>query len=187
MQITGIILAGGQNTRMGTDKALIQFNGKTLLENAIEICRPVCQTIIISSNNSDHENFGYQIIPDEIKNCGPLGGIYSCLKKSDTDWNVVISVDSAFVTSDFIEFLISAIGDFDAIIPYHSIAKEPLIGLYRKECLPEMEKMLVNGKYKMQHLLENIKPKFVDSDIWLEKYPGLFTNLNRPEDFITEP
>ncbi|HSO89343.1 MAG TPA: molybdenum cofactor guanylyltransferase, partial [Draconibacterium sp.] len=95
MQITGIILSGGQSTRMGTDKALLQIKGKTLLERAVEICNPVCNAILISSNNPEHEKYGYQIYPDEIKNCGPLGGIYSCLKKSDTDWNFILSVDAA--------------------------------------------------------------------------------------------
>ena len=88
MQITGIILSGGQSTRMGTDKALLQINEKTLLENAIEICKPVCKEILISSNNPEHEKFGYKIIPDEIKNCGPLGGIYTCLKNSNTEWDL---------------------------------------------------------------------------------------------------
>jgi molybdenum cofactor guanylyltransferase len=80
MQITGIILAGGQSSRMGTDKAMLQIDGKTLMERAIEICKPICHEILISSNNPKHENFGFTVIPDEIKNCGPMGGIYSCLK-----------------------------------------------------------------------------------------------------------
>ena len=184
MQITGIILAGGQNTRMGTDKALIQFNGKTLLENAIEICRPVCQTIIISSNNSDHENFGCQIIRDEIKNCGPLSGIYSCLKKSDTSWNFVISVDSAFIPPDFAAFLISEIGDFDAVVPFHENGKEPLVALYNKNCVSVIQENIELNDFKLQNLLNVLNTKFVDVEKWLKKYPEIFRNLNRPEDFI---
>jgi molybdenum cofactor guanylyltransferase len=184
MLITGIILSGGQSTRMGTDKALIQFNGKTLIENAIEICMPVCQTNIISSNNPEHENFGYKIIPDEIKNCGPLGGIYSCLKKSDTDWNFVISVDSAFVPSDFIEFLISEIDETDAVVPVHKSGKEPLIALYRKNCLPVIQEKLKLKDYKMHHLIDLVNSKLVNVDSWVKKYPEIFRNFNRPEDFV---
>ncbi len=182
MQITGIILAGGQSTRMGIDKALLQINGKTLLESAIELCRPVCDDILISSNNSEHEEFGCQIIPDEIKNCGPIGGIYSCLKKSDTDWNFLISVDSAFVTKDFVEFLISEIGDFDAIIPVHKNGKEPLIALYRKNCVSVIREKIELNDFKMQHLLNELNTKFVEVSAWIEKYPEIFLNINRPED-----
>lgn len=182
MQITGIILSGGQSTRMGTDKALLQLNGKTLLESALGICRPMCGDILISSNYPEHEKFGYKIIPDEIKYCGPLGGIYSCLKKSDTDWNFIISVDSAFVTQNFVEFLISEIGDFDAIIPVHKNGKEPLIAMYHKNCISVIREKIELKDFKMQHLLNEINTQFVEADIWKEKYPEIFRNINRPED-----
>ena len=182
MQITGIILSGGQSTRMGTDKALIQINGKTLLENIIQICQPVCTQIIISSNNAAHEKFGYKIVPDEIKNCGPLGGIYSCLKKSETDWNFVISVDAAFVEPDFVSFLVSETGNYDAVAPAHAFGKEPLIAMYHKNSLSEIMKMLDSKNYKMNNLLNSINTKFVDSQIWVEAYPEIFRNLNHPFD-----
>lgn len=182
MQITGIILSGGQSTRMGTDKALIQINGKTLLENIIQICQPLCAHILISSNNSAHEKFGYKIIPDEIINCGPLGGIYSCLKKSETDWNFVISVDAAFVKPEFVSFLISEIGYYGAIVPVHNIGKEPLIALYQKKGLTEIFKMLDDKNFKMHDLLNTINTKYVDSQKWVEKFPDIFRNLNTPED-----
>ncbi len=182
MQITGIILSGGQSTRMGTDKALIQINGKTLLEKVIHICQPLCSQILISSNNKAHEEFGYKIIPDEIKNCGPLGGIYSCLKQSETEWNFVISVDAAFVEPEFVSNLISEIGNYDAIAPVHNDGKEPLIALYQKKGLTEMKKMLDSRNYKMYNLLNSINTKFVDSQHWIERFPKIFHNLNNPDD-----
>jgi molybdopterin-guanine dinucleotide biosynthesis protein A len=183
MQITGIILSGGKSTRMGTDKALLQIYGKTLLESAIELCRSVCDDILISSNNSEHEKFGLQIIPDEIKNCGPIGGIYSCLKKSETDWNFIISVDSAFVTKDFVEFLISEIGDFDAIIPIHTNGKEPLIAMYHKNCISLIREKIELNDLKMQILVTELNTKFIEVGAWIERFPELFHNINRPEDF----
>jgi molybdopterin-guanine dinucleotide biosynthesis protein A len=182
MQITGIILSGGQSTRMGTDKALIQINGKTLLENALEICKPFCSNILISSNNPCHQIGGYKIVPDEFKNCGPIGGIYSCLKHSETDWNFVISVDAAFVEPGFVSFLISEIGEFDTVIPLHDSGIEPLVAMYSKNCLTEMGKMLNSGDYKMRNLLNSVNTKYVESQTWVAQFPKLFRNLNRPED-----
>jgi molybdopterin-guanine dinucleotide biosynthesis protein A len=184
MQITGIILAGGQSFRMGADKAMLQINGKALLEKAIEICRPVCDEILIGSNNSKHEDFGFPVIPDEIKNCGPMGGIFSCLKKSETNWNFVISVDSAFVTEDFVQFLISETGVFDAVVPIHEKGKEPLVALYHINCLPVIQERIELKDYKMHHLLNVLNTKFINVDSWVKKYPAIFKNLNRPEDFI---
>ena len=82
--MTAIILAGGKSRRMGTDKALLEIEGISLLNKAIQLCEQVCDTIIISSNHSGHKVFGYPVVADEIANCGPLGGIYSCLRKSQT-------------------------------------------------------------------------------------------------------
>jgi len=182
MQITAIILAGGQSSRMGTDKAMLQINGKTLLENAIEICRPVCNKILISSNNPDHDKFGYQIVPDEIKNCGPIGGIYSCLKKSETDWNFIISVDTPFVTGEFIRFLTSQTDNYNVVVPVHHGEKEPLITLYHKNCLPVIENQLAIQQFKIHNLIALLNTRFSDTNHWVEKVPFLFKNLNHPED-----
>jgi len=182
MQITAIILAGGKSKRMGTDKALLELGGISLLEKVISVCEAVCNQILISSNNFEHAVFGYPVIEDEIKNCGPIGGLYSCLKKTTTNWNFVISVDSPFVEKDYINFLNSEKGDFDAIVPVHSKGKEPLIAFYHKSCISEIEKRIQSGNFKMYDLVASLNTKLVDSEKWLSKYPKLFQNINRPED-----
>ena len=182
MQITAIILAGGKSKRMGTDKALLEMDGTSLLQKAITLCKELSPEIIISSNNPTHQQFGFPVITDEMKNCGPIGGISSCLKQSKTAWNFVISVDAAFVESDFVDFLFPDADDFDAIVPVHSKGKEPLIAFYNKSSLAKMEEMLQTENYKMHNLLALINTKFIDCEKWLVKYPKLFYNLNRPED-----
>ncbi|NOY95228.1 MAG: molybdenum cofactor guanylyltransferase [Chlorobi bacterium] len=94
---------------MGADKALIRFRGETLIQHVINLLQPVCKSILVSSNNQGYGKFGSPVVPDEILNCGPLGGIYSALKRSTTDWNFVISVDCPFVTKEFVHFLSSKV------------------------------------------------------------------------------
>lgn len=184
MQITAIILAGGKSTRMGTDKALIKIEDKSLLEKAIDICDPVCSSILISSNNPAHGKFGYPVVADEIKDCGPIGGIYSCLKKSVTEWNFIISVDTPFVTSDFILFLTTQTGNFDAVVPVHFSDKEPLIALYNKNCLPVIEKQISMQQFKIHHLINQINTNYLNAGEWVENNAHFFSNLNRPEDLL---
>lgn len=184
--MTGIILAGGKSLRMGTDKALVEINGKPLLQRAIDLCRPLCHDILISTNQPGHTEFGYLTVPDEIKSCGPLGGIYSCLKKSKTDWSFVLSVDAAFVEPAFFYFLTSEKEGFDAVVPRHESGVEPLIALYHINCLPAITKQLEEGKYKMQDFLKQVNTHFLESQFWAEKYPRIFFNLNCPDD-IVEP
>lgn len=182
MQITGIILTGGLSTRMGTDKALLKLNGITLLENAINVCRQCCNQILISSDNPKHQNFGFKVVPDEYKKSGPLSGIYSCLKISNTEWNFVLSVDAAFVPSSFVEELIKNTFQFDAVIPFHKKGKEPLISMFNKSALPKMQQHLETGNFKMHNLIYDLNTHFYDSQNWVEKHANIFDNLNRPDD-----
>ena len=64
--ITGIILAGGQSSRMGSDKGLISFNGSLFIEHVIKALKPLVKNIIIVSNNPDYDTFGYKRVSDLI-------------------------------------------------------------------------------------------------------------------------
>ena len=89
MKFTGIILAGGKSERMGTDKGMVKFRNKFLVEYPLEALKPSCPTILISSNNDDYRIFGYPIIQDLVSDTGPMGGIYSCLLNSESHYNLV--------------------------------------------------------------------------------------------------
>lgn len=167
---------------MGADKALLELEGETLLERAIKLCNPFSSALLISSNSDAHAAFNYPVINDEVKNCGPMGGIYSCLKNSDTALNLILSVDAVCVNKKFIEFLLSNTGDFDAVVPFTEKGAEPLIALYNKSILPAMGNQLKSGDYSMQNLLKESKVNWLDAGKLQEENNYLFTNLNRPED-----
>jgi molybdopterin-guanine dinucleotide biosynthesis protein A len=80
---------------------------------------------------------------------------------------------------NFLQFLITEIGKFDAVVPIHSKGKEPLIAMFHKNSLAEIEKMLKSGNFKMHNLFNVINTQLVDAQKWVEKYPKLFRNLNR--------
>ncbi|WP_167609930.1 molybdenum cofactor guanylyltransferase [Maribellus sediminis] len=184
MQITGTILTGGQSKRMGSDKALLQLEGKTLLKRAVDLCSGLCEEILISSNNPTHRIENLRRIEDEVADCGPIGGIYTCLKHSANDWNFVLSVDAPFVQPDFIQFLKNKTDQFDAIVPVHDGKKEPLIAMYHKNALPQIEAQIKAENYKLHFLLQELNTNFVDATEWLVRYPELFRNLNAPEDLL---
>ena len=78
--ITGIILAGGKSSRMGTDKAFLKWNNKLFIESIIDALDPLVSEIIIVSNDEKYDSFKTKRIKDVIENAGPLAGIYSGLK-----------------------------------------------------------------------------------------------------------
>jgi molybdenum cofactor guanylyltransferase len=91
--ITGIALAGGKSSRFGSDKSRAIWNGRTLLEHAIELLNPLCKKVVISSNNTDYQYTNREIWADIIPVQASMTGIYSCLKRSETDINLILSCD----------------------------------------------------------------------------------------------
>src|ERR1035437_7677768 len=97
--LNGYILAGGKSSRMGTDKGLLVFNKKTIIQHVIAQLKPVVKEVIIVSNNRDYEKFGVKVIADIIKNIGPAGGIHAALSHSNTNHNFIVSCDMPFITA----------------------------------------------------------------------------------------
>lgn len=181
--ISGFILAGGKSSRMGTDKALLVFQEEPLLKHMIKLIEPFCDNIAISGQNSDYSIFGVEMIPDLYSDCGPIAGIFSSIHHSLTNWNLLVSVDVPFVNEELILFLISNIGEFNCIVPEHSSGVEPLIGLYHKRTLQVIEEMIKTGDYKLTNLLSKLNTRYLDCNDLIKKYPRLFMNINRLEDY----
>ncbi len=82
---TGIILAGGKSSRMGTEKGLVEINHKKMIEYSIDQLKKVTENIIIISNTNKYNYLKYPVYEDLIKDIGPIGGIYTGLcKNSDS-------------------------------------------------------------------------------------------------------
>lgn len=179
INVTGIVIAGGKSSRMGTSKALIEYRGKRLIDNAIQILKVNSNTILISSNEII-PNITYPKIADEFKNIGPMGGLFSCLDASKTELNLVISCDAPHVESSLYRQLLENSEGFDAVIPRLPNGKlEPLIACYKKSILPIVLGQINILDYKMVHLLQKLRVNYIDFDD-----VELFKNMNSPEDLL---
>lgn len=177
--ITGIILAGGKSSRMGEDKGLIEFNNKPFIKHIIDAVTPLVSETIIVSNNPDHDVFGLKRIKDDIENSGPMAGIHSGLKSSNTEYNLVLSCDVPLINTDVLKMLINTADDNADIIQIESQGRSmPLIALYKKKCETVFYKLLLNGERRLHIAVSkcNSKSIVLDSD-----YALYTTNINTPE------
>lgn len=181
--ISGFILAGGKSRRMGTDKALLTFQEEPLLLHMVKLIEPFCDNLAISGQSSDYSVFGIEMVPDSYSDCGPIAGIFSALNYSVSDWNLFVSVDVPFVNEELLLYLISNIGEYDCIIPQHIFGVEPLIGLYNRRTLSVIEEMIKSGDYRLTNLLSKLNVRYLDCNHLIKKYPRLFMNINRMEDY----
>ncbi|MPQ47892.1 NTP transferase domain-containing protein [Marinifilum sp. N1E240] len=183
-KIVGIILSGGKSSRMGTEKGLVAWNGKPLIEYSLECIRGICDQIVISSNKNCYNYLNLPVINDEIKECGPIGGIYSCMKKIKADLYLVISCDVPNVPTQLFTDMIGDIEDADLICPIDdSNRKQPLISVYSANCLSILTSELMDGNYKMMRLLDLLKVKLFQISPNLDYYNSkLLSNANSPDD-----
>ena len=183
-RIGGIILAGGKSSRMGEDKAFVEYKGSMLIEYSLQLTKYFCDFIIISANSNNYKGFGYPVVADEFEACGPVGGIYSALKKAESDWNLLISCDTPFVSKALVERLIQNIGNYDCIVPAYGDWNEPLVALYNKSALNKIKSSILKKEYKLKFLIKNLQTKYVDVSDLVNENPNIFKNFNSPNDLV---
>lgn len=160
-QIDAFILAGGKSSRMGTDKGLLLFNDKHLIEWSIEELQKIFSKIVIVSNKQVYKKFKLSVIKDIRKNLGPAGGIYSALKYTKADYIFVISCDMPLITSEAIHFLVSQLNGCDILVPLCQNKVQPLFALYSKNCFLKWKELIDKGETKLQVMIEQFNVKKV--------------------------
>lgn len=169
--ITGIILAGGKSSRIGFDKGVINLNGKPFIVHIIEAMKPLVNNIIIVSDNTDYDKFGYQIVNDLIKNFGPVAGLYSGLSNSKTEYNLVLSCDVPLIKTFILEQLIDRFDiDYDMIQLQSENKSMPLIAIYKTHCLHTFEAQLNKNEKRLRIAVEQLKHKTITIDSECDQY-----------------
>jgi molybdenum cofactor guanylyltransferase len=184
-KITGIVLAGGRSSRMGEDKSLMKLNGKSLVEYSIDALKPLCSKVIISSNNPNCEFTGCEVWPDELTDQAPIIGIYSCLKRSETELNIILSCDMPLISTSMIGFLVAKSSDYAITVPMHENGQiEPLCGIYKKSSLGILKEFIDNKNFRLNECIRSASHQFIAVDAQIQcNSPNIFLNINTPADF----
>lgn len=179
-EVTGIILAGGNSSRMGFDKGLADFKGKPLIHYSIDTLQQFCSRIIISTNSPSYGHLGFPVQCDILPGAGPIGGIYSSLLHSEKDDNLVLPCDTPFVTSALMQRILEHAEGYQVVLPASKPGYiEPLIGYYHKNNIKPMLDYIERGHVKLIDYIGTTFHRFIP------EYgdPEQFINLNTPEDF----
>lgn len=184
--VTAFILAGGKSTRMGVDKAFVEYEGDTLLERALALTRSVTSEVRIVGDPARFAAFA-PAVEDIFLDCGPLAGIHAALRASHTELNLMLAVDMPFVSAALLQYLIAqAQGAPDAvvIVPQSEERRQPLCAVYRRKFADAAENSLRSGKNRIDRLFDFVPTRVVTAQE-LEAAgfaPGIFRNLNTPEE-----
>jgi molybdenum cofactor guanylyltransferase len=183
--LTAFILAGGNSTRMGTDKAFAMLDGRTLLARALDRCRTMTSEVWIVGDRKKFAPFA-PVVEDVFPGCGPLAGMHAALRTSRTDLNLVLAVDLPFVSPALLHFLVAQARQNGAIVTVPRAGKgwQPLCAVYRRIFAEAAETALRAGRYKIDALFEDAVTHAVGEEELRSAgfSPEVFRNLNTPEE-----
>jgi molybdenum cofactor guanylyltransferase len=188
--VSAFILAGGKSTRMGRDKAFVEFEGRTLLGRALDVARSIASEVQIVGGREKFARYA-PVVEDIFQNCGPLAGIHAALRISSTELSLILPVDMPFVTAAFLQYLILQAweeGEAEVTVPRIEGRWQPLCAVYRREFANAAEKALKAGKYKIDPLFAVVRTRVIAPEE-LQKSgfrDDLFRNLNTFEELQSE-
>jgi molybdopterin-guanine dinucleotide biosynthesis protein A len=159
----GFVLAGGQSSRMGSDKALILFRGQPLIQIALGIFAQAQIPARIAGARSDLDRFA-EVVPDTVPSSGPLGGIQAALAASSADWNIFLPVDMPLIPASLLACLLTKARLSGAPITAARLngRLEPFPVVLHRSALPAIENRLSAGKRTCRAAWEEI-PLALDS------------------------
>lgn len=181
----GFLLAGGKSSRMGEDKAFLEFRGRTLLEGALAVIGHVCPRVAIVGDPAQLSNYG-SVVADVYSGCGPLAGIHAALVHSSAELNLMLAVDMPFVNESLLSYLFSAAEESRAVVTVPQTRKglQPLCAVYRSEFADVADRALRAGKYKIDATFAGLSIRIIEEGELAKAgfSERIFFNVNTPED-----
>ncbi len=198
MMPNGFVQAGGGSTRFGTDKALVELAGKTMLRRTAELVALVCAEVYIVAPGGKYANLTWPLIEDRWPGQGPLGGILTALEQvsqwetssnrdAPASWTLVVSCDMPFLTRDFLAFLIerTLVSRAEIVVPQSGDGLEPLCACWSTGARIEIQHAFNSGVRKVTEAMKRLRMEVLDESAWkrFDSENRLFWNMNTPTDY----
>jgi len=203
MSVFGFVQAGGGSKRFGADKALVQFEGQTLLARTIELVSSVCEETKIVAPLGKYGDATVPILADRWPGQGPLGGILTALHHSNEplhnsaeslnaagrayDYALIVSCDMPFLTREWLAYLCDHAVKSSArvIVPGSESGLEPLCACWRTDAGPTIQIAFDDGIRKVTEAMKRLPMEVLDESAWkrFDTDGRLFWNMNTPADY----
>jgi molybdopterin-guanine dinucleotide biosynthesis protein MobB len=185
--VTGVILAGGKSLRMGSDKALLPFQGGRFLEAIHRRMAELFEEVVVVTGAPGQYGFlPCRRVPDLFEGGGVLAGIHSGLVHSGTDLVFAVACDMPHIHGELVRHLCGLAEGVDVVVPEGDKGLEPLHAVYRKSALPAIEKALRDGERRVVSFFDRVTLRRVTAEEVSRLDPSLdaFRNINTPEDYF---
>lgn len=169
MKLSCVVLVGGKCRRLGRDKALERIGDKSLLERVLSTLDCLGdETILVAADKHPLPNpIGHPRLrktTDIYPEKGPIGGIYTGLTASRTQYNLIVACDMPFLNRMLLQYMIELAKNFDLVIPRVGKLVEPLCAVYSKHCLEPIEYLLRQDNLSVRNLLNLVRVRYVEAE-----------------------
>jgi molybdopterin-guanine dinucleotide biosynthesis protein A len=184
IEVTGIVLAGGQGSRMGgVDKGLQAFRGKPMVAHAIERFAPQVDELLINANRNveEYARFGHRVISDEIAGfAGPLAGFERGLAHASGSLVATVPCDSPFLPADLVERLRAGLEEAgaDLAVAKTGVQAHPVFCLMRRSAHASLTEFLASGQRKIDRWYAALRVR----EVAFDDEADAFLNINTPEE-----
>jgi FdhD protein len=185
--VTAVILAGGNSTRMKSNKALLPYSGELFIERIHRQLAALFPEVIVVTNTPELYKFlPCRTVSDIYPGMGSLAGIHAGLAQSKTPYIFVVACDMPYLSEPLIRRLVGNIHGQDVVMPESDGGLEPLHAVYGKGCLAAMEDSLSQGKSRIVECLDWQKVTVVPKEevAAIDPEYSSFRNINTPEEYF---
>jgi molybdopterin-guanine dinucleotide biosynthesis protein A len=198
-----LILAGGENKRLPVIKGFIEIKGWKIIESNINLLRQIFDCVIISTNEPGlYFYLGVPMIGDIVKHKGPMTGILSALVTLEPPEIFVTACDMPFIKPQLVKYIVnkwtqskgnsslitrhlSSKKEWNAAIPVFDGKPQPLLGIYSKRIIRNMEDAIKKGKRSLREFLEKLDVLYIGEEEVraIDPEGKSFVNINTLEDY----
>ena len=185
MNITAVLLAGGESRRMGNDKATILLRGKPLWQIQIDLLRKLEPAEIFVSARTDPSwrPADVQFVADDPPSRGPLSGLAASMLKVRTTHLLALAIDMPFMSENYLRYLYDHIELGTGVVPTIDNRAEPLAAIYPREANADFRSALVGADFSLQTLVCDLIEAGKLREIPVtEQEKKLFLNVNELSD-----
>jgi len=187
LEVTGVILAGGNSRRMKRNKAFLPFRGEFFIQRIHrQLSMVFDKTLLVTNTPGLYRFLSCSAVPDIYPGMGTLAGIHAGLQNSETPFIFVVACDMPHLNIGLIRHLIASVKDQQLVIPESNKGLEPLHAVYGKGALPVVEEALRKGDRKTLACCERLRSTVISRNAVVKLDPGFlsFRNINTPEDLF---
>jgi molybdopterin-guanine dinucleotide biosynthesis protein A len=183
-----VVLAGGQSSRLGRDKSLLNVCGQPLVARIINTLSTLSDDLVVVASDLeplDALDLPARLVRDEKQSVGALMGLYTGLKVVDHTHALVVACDMPFLNLSLLRYMLPLASGYDIVIPRMNDYLEPLHAVYGKSCLPAIQRLLDQGRRQIIAFFPEVRVRYIE-EAEINRFDPQhlsFLNVNTPEDW----